>query len=386
MIRREAWEVYSKTLAVSLVVFALDEVLERRLRPAIHNPVFCWAAAAGTVQTAAILLLSLALVAVRIYARFRESISEQMRPAIRDRVLALAFEGESWSTVVPSHGPGRQVVEEAIAHSLATLKAGRRERVARFAVESGFAGEWVRAFRSRAKTERKRAVALTGLISPVAGNALLVEALEDKQAAVRAEACRALLVEGDAAQVDRVFRMVVGESLLMRALLADDLKRHAGYLLANTIRAILREGRQAEAARCFEILLAWKRAMPGFDIRPWLGEHEQPAFSRLVLGLLPYVWTDESIEAYVGAHLGRAEVEVRRAAAEAAGRLKLEGLMPQLERALGDDKRVALEAAQALAQMGDAGERCLERAVRGRERGAAAVATEALEQKTVRSR
>jgi len=405
VIRREAGEVYSKALAVSLGVYVVNRYVETQWARVIHDQILCWATAFASVQIAVILFFSVALVGWRTYARLKENLYDQIRPAIRDRVLALAFEGEAWSSVIPQHGPARQVLEESIAHTLATVKAAGRERVARFAMEHGFAAQWVKAFSSPSKDDRKRAVSLLGLISPVAGVTVLETALADKHPAVRAQAYRALLVAGDTLRVERVFRAVLQESLLMRALLSDDLKRHAAPLSANTIPALLRQATTAEAARCFELLIAWRRAMPSLEIQPWVsGERAASlplvALSPLVLALLPYVLTDDSIEDYVGAALRSGDPEVQCAAAGAAGRLKMGRLIPVLEGALlgpllsnspatpdatpGQTRRLALASATAMAQMGEAGGRALEKIVVGPDRKAAAVAMEALEHITVR--
>lgn len=385
MIARDAWEVYSKTFAACLVVYLANLAVDLRLQPRIHDWVFRWAAAFAIVQTVAISLLSLYLVALRAYSRLKESIHDQIRPAIRDRVLALAFEGESWSSAVPGHGPGRHVLEESIAHALTTLKGSGRERIARFAVEHGFEAQWVKAFSSRSKRVRKRAISLLGLISPVAGETVLPIALHDKHPAVRTEACRGLLIRGERPGIDKVFCSVLRESLLTRALLADDLKRHAPYLLRNTIPPLLEKPASLETARCFEILIAWKRALPSFDVAPWLSGEPNRFLWPLVLALLPYVSIDNSIEEHLISALESPDLEVQCAAAQAAGRLKRERLIPALSLALGQDKRLGLASANAIAQMGEPGERYLEKIVIGPDRNAAALAMEALERVTVKT-
>ena len=332
--RREAWAVYSKAFAVSLALYLANLLAERQFARVLQDRVLCWASAFATVQTAVIILLSVSLLLWRTYARLKENLHEQMRPAIRDRVLALAFEGESWSSPVPPNGPARQVLEESIAHTLTTVKAAGRDRVARFAIEHGFAAEWANALRSDSKAERRRAVALLGLISPVAGNAALFAGLDDGQSGVRAEAYRALLVAGEALSVEQVFRSLLEDSLLMRALLADDLKRHAAYLLAHTIPPLLERATPREAARCFEILISWKRALPSFDVRHWV-DRQDDSLAPLLLALLPYVLTDESTDEYVSAALESTDIYLRIAGAAAAGRLQLTRPLPGLESPLG---------------------------------------------------
>ena len=380
--KRDAWEVYSSTFAVCVVVFLADRTLANHLSSKI-SPAFRWAAAFAVVQAITLLLLSLYLLAQRAYARMKESIYGQMRPAIRDRILALAFEGEAWSTDVPESGPGRRVMEQTIAESLTTLKASGRDRVARFALEHGFVAQWINDFSSRSKSRRKRAIHLLGLVSSVAGSTVLVTALEDKYAAIRVEACRALL-SGDQLDTEVVFRSVLRESLLIRALLADDLKRHARYLLKSAIPSLLETTSSLEKARCFEMLIAWKRALPSLDIQPWLEENGDPQLQQLALALLPYVSADVRVEDYVIAALKNDDPELQCSAAHVAGRLKLTRLIPLLSAALGKSRRLALASANAIAQMGEQGERCLEKIITGSDRNAAAFAMEALEHATVR--
>ena len=382
--RREAWGVYSKALAVSAGVYAANWIAAKAFEAVFHDRVLCWAGAFAAVQTGILLLLSLSLLGARTYARLKDGLYEQISPAIRDRVLALAFEGESWTSSVPRHGPARRVLERTIAHTLKTVKADGRDRVARFAIEAGFAAEWEEACYARSQRERKRAICLLGLIAPVAGNTHILVALSDEYAEVRGDAYRALLASGDSAEAGRVFRSVLKEPLLLRALLADDLKRHAATLWEQTIPAVLAEARDEETARCLEMLIAWKRALPSFDIAPWLAEGRNPSLQQLALALAPYVWTDEAVEERVAAALQSGSLDVRCAATQAVGRLKLERLIPQLESALAGEKQLAVAAGAALAELGALGEASLGRTVVGHQRKAAAVAMEALEHATVR--
>ena len=329
-----AWEVYSKACAVCVGLALADTAVERRSQALIGNQTLRWALAFIVVQASAIAILAGYLVAIRTYAWVSEKLYSQIHPAIRDRVLALAFEGEVWSSEIPAYGPARRVLEETLAHSLATLKGAGRDRVARFAVEQGFG---------------------------------------------------ALLAAPAPADLDTAFRSALSQGLLARALLAGTLKKHAPELLANTIPSLLAKCSDLEATRCFEILISWKRALPSFDIVPWLrGPHESPWYPS-VLALLPYVPLDGSIEDYVSCALRGANVEVQCAAAQAAGRLGLTGLIPLLSSSLGQSKRFALVSAAAVAQMGDEGKRYLEKIVVGPDRSAAKVALEALEQVTVRA-
>lgn len=384
MAGRRAWEVYGKTCGVSIGFWVGVACSEFLLRHAVHDRVLRWATAFALVQIIAVALQCLLLFSLRLYGQIKNSIYDQIRPAIRDRVMALAFEGETWASGVPEHGPARHVLEESIERALVSLKPPGRDRIARFAVDRGFGERWVKAYSSSSKRERKRAVSLLGLISPVAGRTILPQALEDEDRGVRIEAYRALLTLGAPADVERVFRAVLNESLSMRCLLADELKRHARFLLAKTIPMLLENGERFEIARCFEILIAWRRALPGFDVGRWLAPDSDRSLWPLVFALLPYVAVEDWIEEHLAAALESGNPELECAAAEATGRLAIKRLIPHLSAALGRGKEVGLASARAIAQMGEAGERHLEKIAAGSDRRAAAIAMEALEQVTVR--
>jgi hypothetical protein len=385
VITRAAREVYAKAFAVCLGVYLANRAVELYLQSRIHTPDLRWAIAFIVIQGCAITGLSFYLLALRTYGRLIRTVHGHIRAPIRDRVLALAFEGESWSANVPKHGPARRVLEESVAEALTTLRASARDRIARFAVEQGFQAEWIKVFSSRAQADRKRAISLLALISRVAGETILPVALSNEYPAIRAIAYRGLLLLGERQRIDEVFRPLLRESFIVRALLVNELKRHALYLLAETIPSVLASSDRAGAARCFEILVAWKSALPAFDIHPWTAAESDRELWPLVLALLPYVRVDDSVESFVGTALNSDDPAIQCAAAQAAGRLKLRHLVPLLSAALNREKRVAVAAANSIAQMGEAGERTLERIIAGPDRNAAAFAMEALEHVTVKA-
>jgi len=385
VLTRDAREVYSKTLAVSLIFFLVIGSIQHLLQHRIHDRVFRWATAFALVQIIAIVSLSLGLLASRAWASMKKSIDDQLRPAIRDRVMALAFEGESWSSSVPERGPARRVLEESVAHALVTLKPPRRDRIAQFAVEWKFAAQWTEEFASsRSKSVRRRAISLLGPLSPIVGKTALSAALHDEDPIVRSEASRALLIQNDHAGVENVFRSLLSESLLVRALLASELKRHTRFWLNHTIPVLLEEGNRLEVERCLEMLIAWKRALPTFDVLPWLSRDRDRSLWPLLFALLPYVAVDDWIEDYLISALASNHVPLQCEAAKAAGRLRLERLIPALSATLHQDRQLGLASATAIAQMGEHGERHLEKIAAGSDRRAAAVAMEALEHITVR--
>ena len=381
---RPVREVYAKTFAVCLLLYLANRLVESHLPARIHEPDFRWAIAFILVQGCVVTCLSACLLALRAYARAIRNIRDHIRPPIRDRLLALALEGESWASNIPTRGPARRVLEESIADALMTLKGSGRDRIARFAVEHGFETEWSRSFCSRSQTERKKAASLLAGISAITGKDALASALHDEYPAIRAIAYRALLLVGDPAGIDTVFLALIGESFLIRALLVNDLKRRATYLLSHTIPHFLATATHVEATCCFEILIAWKTSLPSLDIHPWTTPESDHRLWPFILALLPYVQTDTAIEDFVLSALNSRDAATRCAASDAAGHLKLEHSIPLLSAALADGKEVAVHAANALGQMGASGQRGLEQIITAANRTAALFAMEALEHATVR--
>ena len=386
VIARNAREIYTKSLAVCVAIGLANIALEIYLPARIRERTFRWAVAFLATQGCAVACLSLYLLGRRAFGRLIDILHDHVRPPIRDRVLALVFAGESWSVNVPKHGPARRVLEGSVADALATLKASARDRIAQFAIEQGFQMDWIKAFSSRSPSERKRAISLLALISQVAGDTVLPASLDDKSAAVRAVAYRGLLILGNHEGVEKAFLSLMRESFLVRALLVNELKRHAPFLLVETIPRFLQAATRIEIVHCFELLVAWETALPSFDVHPWIAAGSDQGLWPFVLALLPYVETDDSINNFVLAAFRSDNLTVQCAAAKAAGRLQLESSIPLLSAALSGEKQLAVAAANAIAQMGERGQRKLEKIIAGQDRDAAAFAMEALERVTVKSR
>ncbi len=381
---RGKWSVYGKAALVCVAAFLANMLLARFLLPFIRDATLRWAAALSLVQVLAVAVIAAYLVSRRLYHRFEKNLHHQIRPAIEERVMALALDGEVWSTSVPSRGPARRVLENCLAHALAAFKETSRDRVARFALEHSFVAQWERTARLSKNVEaRGRALFLLGLVSRLAGDAVICDALSDSSPAIRTAAADALLVNGEPDAINRVFRCALGESLLTRSLLAGDLKRYARHLLATTVPALLAETANPDTIRCLEIVATWKLAMPGIDIAPLLAVHGGKPVLPLVVALLPYVEVNDEIENYLLSAIDDADQQVQCAAARAIGELKLSRMIPALARALNQSSVLALVAAQSLARMGEPGTHQLAATISGPDRRAAAVALEALEHASV---
>jgi hypothetical protein len=374
--------VYTKSflfcVCACLPMLALYELLAGRC----PDPVLRFATAFSVLQFATVIGLAVYLVVRRGFARYQRHVWEQLYPALEERLMTLAATGEKWHGRVPKRGTARQVLNECVGHALTTLKKSPRDRVVRFAVKEGFDVNWTKDCSESDAAQRIQAFEHLGMIGKPVDEQVL-SAFESGSPAMRTAAARALLLAGKPADVERVFLTVLSETLLTRVLLAAELKRHASYLMAATIPAVLAGDNQTEIANCLELLASWQVALPLLDT---VGLIKLPCEGRLrlrVLEILPYAPVEDAVEKFLLEQLASGDAELRGAAAVTAGRLSLNGLIPALSGLLGAEKRVGSASAAALADMGIPGRRQLETAVSGRDRRAAAAATEALEMTAV---
>jgi HEAT repeat protein len=379
--------VYAGSACVLAVMSIATLAVDRLLAQSVGDSALRLASAFSLVQAVAVTLISLGLLGRRWYASVYANLCEQLRPGIQEQVMALALSGQVWPGAVPRRGAARDVLEQCLAAALVGLRDSGRGRLQEFALSQGFQKQWGRAYTSRSLDQRKRAISLLALISPAESDQTIQAALADPHPAVRTDAMRASMASGSLQSVERIFRSALSDTLLTRILLSGDMKRHARHLLMTTVPELLAESdAHAESnvkAQCLQVLATWKLAIPGLDIMPMLTKSAAGNSGRqhlpLLVSLLPYVLVDDSIEQQLLSALEISDIEVQCAVARAAGQLKLSGLIPSLIRLLNQNARLALAAAQALAQMGAQGERNLRTIVSGTDRKAAAVAMEALE-------
>lgn len=165
-------------------------------------------------------------------------------------------------------------------------------------------------------------------------------------------------------------------SLLDRALLADELRPEAETIAREHVPRALASGDAREAAAALDLLLAWRRALPVEGLESAL-EHADPEVRRRAWEVVPFALPSRA--PLVAEGLRDADGSVREAAARAARNVRSPELVPALEKAVTDGNReVALAAAFALASHPD-GVASLQRIVVTGGRIDAAVAFEALE-------
>jgi hypothetical protein len=258
-----------------------------------------------------------------------------------------------------------------------------RDRVCDLALELALVKEWCYAAASKDQLTRRQAYTRLSFVSAyepcrrVTGD-LLEQALEDDDPEVRLPAARALVQSGSKGDLGRVFRLAVSQNLLIRILLAEDLRRHATELCEQAIPEVLAGDNSKHTAAALQILVAWERALPLEGLHKLMesGSREIRLEALRLAKLVPL--TPENRSALLR-FLREGDEEENTLAALTAGRLRLQEALPSLARCLRTGtSELAGIAASALAEMPPKGWQTLQQIATG-EDSAAIIAAAALD-------
>ena len=336
------------------------------------------------VQFVVVSVMLAGLVAIKAVSGGRERRAQAIEPAVR-HALAVAMAGDARSRTAARAELRRlcasspMAAERCASDLLATIEGREAERLALVVDDLGLVARWTRRARSRNSERRREALECLGRLADGRGNGTLRAALTDPEPSVRIEAARGLLRSERIADIERTFLSVTGETLLVRAILVEDLRPHAARLAEHAIPRVLASPDPRAALVALEMIEAWQKGVSVSGVNTLL-RHPRPEMRARALRALPYVAGEADVVRETMTGLDDPEPEVRRAAAELAGRVGLRAAIPGLARLLhARQSLVAVEAAYALARIGPPGWEVLEREVRGPMGSAAAAALEALE-------
>jgi hypothetical protein len=277
----------------------------------------------------------------------------------------------------------RREFTEAVVAFRNTVSGDTRDRLCNLALDLALVHDWCEETRSRDPIRRRTAYARLSFACAyepcyrVAGE-LLTLGLRDQDREVRLAACRALLQAGDMPNVEKVFEFAASHNLLVRILLADDLRRYAIPLCSRAIPEALRSPDPQRALATLEMLVAWERAMPLGDLDKLL-LHPNREIRLCALRLAAVTPVTEANRAAIVRLLIEEDTEVCIGAAFTAGRLRIEEALPRLARCVRSSPvELALAAAEALARMVPKGREVLRELSLSAEPAAASAAAEAL--------
>jgi hypothetical protein len=313
----------------------------------------------------------------------RKKASDAVRPAIGE-ALVLYLAGSSQTAALRGFASThRQDLTEAVVAFQNTVGGETRDRLCHLALDLALVHDWCEETRSRDPIRRRTAfsrLAFACGYEPcyrISGD-LLEMGLDDQDREVSLAACRALLQAGDPPKVEKVFEFAVSHSLLVRILLADDLRRYAIPLCARAIPEALRSRDPLRTLATVEMLAAWERAMPLGDIDDLL-LHPDREIRVCALRLVAVTPSTAANRAAIVRLLAEDDLELSIGAAAVAGRLKIEEALPLLARCVRrGPAELARTAADGLAGIGRAGREVLRDLSGGTEAAAASAASGAL--------
>ena len=332
-----------------------------------------------TIQTAAILLLVVFVAGSKLLDETKTKRAIKIYPLIREKLALYTLGDDDIAELQQFNADYPVEVERCVAEFLTSIIGEPQIRISALAIKIGLVKRWKRQCRSFNPAAREEAILRIGQLTDFEVGDVLIKALDDGEAAVRAEAYRALIRAGESEQIAKIFPCIAGESLLMRALLADELQPHALFLVKEVIPEIVASGDTKKIIATFELLGAWKAVLPLQDVLHLL-EHPQPEVRAKSLRALSYTSAGEDLENRIIQAFADPDKTVKLAAAYAAARLKIVRALDELARCLHDsNEEVRRASAYALAQIGAPGLEVLEREMLSTNKYVATTALEMLE-------
>jgi len=292
--------------------------------------------------------------------RKQQRLSAELQPKIRDALIDFLAGADNRQAIREFIAQSREDAASAMLSFQTTVSGGARDRLCELALDEALVHDWCQDARAHDTVRRRSAFLRLGFVSSyepcrrVAGD-LLLHGLGDSDPEVRLEACRALVQAGEREEVESVFEAAISNNLLIRILLTEDLRRHAVLLCERAVPEALASTDAPRVLAALDILVAWERALPLTGIFHML-HRDDPRVRIQALRLAPLVGLTPEDQASVLDALADPDVRIATAAAQTAGRLRLEVALTGLARCLRTGgPELARIAAAALAEMPGAG-------------------------------
>ena len=304
-------------------------------------------------------------------------------PQIRDALVDYLSGSNDETKIREFARSHRTEFTDALLDFHGAVGGSARDRLCDLALELGLVQSWCQEAGSKDRWIRRQAYHRLSFVCAyepcrrVAGE-LLQAALSDPDAEVRLPAARALVQSGTIKEWKQVFQLAVTQSLLIRILLAEDLRRHAAELCEHAVPDVLKSDKPREVVAALQILVAWERALP-LDGLHRLLESDNREIRLEALRLAKLVPLSSENRSALLRFLREGDEEENTVAALTAGRLRLQEALPALARCLRTgSSELAGIAASALAEMPPKGWQTLQQIAAG-EDSAALIAAAALD-------
>lgn len=331
------------------------------------------------VQSVAILLIRARSFITKTAGQRRAVRLSRLSPSLREKLADYAVGGEHRSGLRRLWRRYPQKFEICFVEMIPSLVGTACERLSILALELGLLEKWRRQYELRDREKRREAIARIGYLNVSEATKMLVDALEDQEPLVRLEAARALLRQADEEMISKVFRFATTQRLLVRAILAEDLKPHALALLDRSIPDALSSSDPRRVRRALEIIGVWRKALPikGFSR---LLAHPDREVQAKAFSIIYYTGMLEDAEALILVGLQNPDDRVKQAAIEAAANTVALSTLPALASLLrSSNPEIATVAGYAISAMGEAGLHILEQEMLSANQVASSAALESLE-------
>lgn len=377
--RRTRLVIYLKTLSVLLSYIALTWLIHRTYMHKHVPDIELSLALSFTLQQIVAIFTLLGISFATKFARYlRAQQAAVFHPHIREKLILHLNGADQWAILRHIRKKNPRDLEDCLVEILGSINGAGTERLSEVAQEFGLLRKWQDHLHSRNARRRRKAVSRLCLLGPVAQQDL-AEALQDSDGLVKVEAARALTRSGKEQMLTSVFQMALAENRLVRAILTEALRPYARELHGGAVSAALHLPDAKRVLAALEILRAWGKSAVIPDL-PAMLAHNDATVRAAALHLVPQAGMTPESEEQIWLALEDADAEVRAAAAEVCGKLRLSSSLLLLEHALeGEVHGPVLAAAYALAELGTRGCQALENAVLSGNPLRAAAALEALE-------
>jgi len=317
-------------------------------------------------------------------ARARAKLSIELQPQIREELANFLAGANNLSTIQDFVKRSRGDVADAMLSFQATVRGGARDRICQLSIDLSLIDEWCEDTRRKDIARRRTAferLAFVCAYEPCRriGGGLLETALNDTDAEVRFHAWRWLVKSGTINDIEKMFEAALSQSLLVRILLTEELRRHAMRLCERAVVWALQSNESSQVLAALEMLVTWERAVPIPDLSRLI-EHNDRRIRIQALRLAPLVPLEKQDHAAIVRVLTGEDAELAVEAARTVGQIRLQAACADLARCLrSGDALLARTAAEALAQMPPIGWTTLEEMVSSTDAITAGAAGEALD-------
>jgi len=297
--------------------------------------------------------------------RSRETIIEKSRhtrPAIQEQVAAYVAGADLTSKLMSKSRHYRDQVEICVVEALMTVQGYGRDRMRALAVDLGLADRWKKRLSSRNADRRKENMEFLGLLAQPALRPVFEKCLSDPDPLVSAAACRSLLALGRDSDAAGLFRLAIEGPLMLRAMVAGDLRRHS-LSLSNIGLPDLATGTAPQILAGLGVIESWERSLHLPEVAA-LTLHPSLEVRAAAIRSLGFIQASVDTESLILAALEDPAPEIRLAAVFACSQRGYRSSIDSLARQLHGDNAACTQAAcDALANMGTDGRDILEKCV-----------------------